>query len=68
MPTIIEPDYQDHEAIEAEYGRLPDDATIGQMAERYRYAQVRKMIRLWEHGKLPVELMRELDEIRNRKA
>jgi hypothetical protein len=42
----------DHEAIEAEYGRLPDDATDEQHAHRYRLATVQKLIRLLKEGKL----------------
>jgi hypothetical protein len=57
------PDPEDFAAIEAEHGPLPHDATVQRAAERYRLAQARKLIRLWEQGKLPLELMREMDRI-----
>ena len=52
----ITPDRQDYEAIEREHGRLPE-------AERYRLAQANKLIRLYEQGKLPLDLMRSMDKI-----
>jgi len=57
------PDPQDIAAIEAERGALPRDATPEQVKERYMLAQVRKLIRLWEQGKLPLDVMREMDRI-----
>ena len=57
------PDPQDIAAIEAEHGVLPRDATPEQAKERYMLAQARKLIRLWEQGKLPLDTMREMDRI-----
>jgi hypothetical protein len=63
MTTTIKPDRQDFEAIEHEHGPLPDDATTQDQADRYRLAQAAKLIRLYEQGKLPLDLMREMDKI-----
>jgi len=60
----IEPDPQDYKAIEREHGVLPSSATVEQHAYRYQLAQAQKLIRLYEHGKLPLALMREMDRIR----
>jgi hypothetical protein len=49
------PDYQDFKAVENSPG---DDPT------KYRLAQANKLIRLYENGQLPLELMRALDAIR----
>jgi len=57
------PDPEDIAAIEAEHGALPQDATPEQVKERYMLAQARKLIRLWEQGKLPLDVMREMDRI-----
>lgn len=57
------PDPEDIAAIEAEHGALPKDATPEQVRQRYMLAQARKLIRLWEQGKLPLDLMREMDRI-----
>jgi hypothetical protein len=59
----IEPDKSDFEAVERRYGRLPPSAPNRQAAEHYRLAQVTKLIRLYEQGKLPLELMREMDKL-----
>ena len=57
----IVPDWQDLRHVARERGgpRSPEDA-----AEHYRFAQARKLIRLYEHGRLPLALMRQMDEIR----
>jgi hypothetical protein len=57
------PDPEDITAIEAEHGPLPENATLEQVKERYMLAQARKLIRLWEQGKLPLDAMREMDRI-----
>jgi hypothetical protein len=67
MGDVIIPDPQDFEAIEHEHGRPPPDATDEQRRRHYCLAQMLKMIRLYEHGKLPLNLMRELDNIREGK-
>jgi hypothetical protein len=59
----IKPDRQDYEAIECQYGPLPDDATIQEQGHRYRLCQAAKQIRLYEHGKLPLDEMRAMDRI-----
>jgi hypothetical protein len=64
MGNEIIPDPQGFEAIEHEHGRLPPNATGEQRRRHYYPAQMLKMIRLYEHGKLPLNLMRELDNIR----
>jgi hypothetical protein len=45
--TKIKPDPQDHEAVERENGRLRQNATDAERADRYRLAQAAKMIRLY---------------------
>ena len=40
------PDREDYEAVEREHGRLPNNATEAQRADRYRLAQAHKLIRL----------------------
>jgi len=57
------PDPEDIAAIEAEHRPLPEHATLEQVKERYMLAQARKLIRLWEQGKLPLDVMREMDRI-----
>lgn len=42
----IEPDPEDFTAVDAEYGRLPLEASEKQATERYRLAQATKLIRL----------------------
>ena len=64
MSTEIIPDAQDFQAVEQEHGRLAPGATEEQRRHHYCLAQMLKMIRLYEHGKLPLTLMREMDEIR----
>jgi hypothetical protein len=43
----IQPDPEDYEAIEREYGSLPSTATDREAAERYQIAQSRKLSRLY---------------------
>jgi hypothetical protein len=64
MSNHIIPDPQDFQAIESEYGTLPADATDEQRNRQYRLALMLKMVRLYEHGRLPLTMMREIDEIR----
>ena len=63
MSNEIIPDPQDFEAIEQEHGRLPSDASDEQRKHHYCLALMLKMIRLHEHGRLPLHLMREMDRI-----
>jgi hypothetical protein len=49
--TKIRPDPQDYEAVECEYGRLPETATIAQVAHHYRLAQAAKLFRLYGQNK-----------------
>jgi hypothetical protein len=44
----IKPDQQDFEAVEKEYGPLRPNASKAALAERYRLAQVAKVIRQLE--------------------
>ncbi len=60
----ITPDPRDLEAIEEEYGRLAPDASEEQRRHHYFLALMLKMIRLHDHGRLPLHLMREWDELR----
>jgi hypothetical protein len=64
MSNDIIPDARDFEAIEQEHGRLPADASDEQKKRRYCLALMLKMIRLHDHGRLPLHQMREWDEIR----
>jgi hypothetical protein len=41
----------------------PCPLTLEQRALRYLRAQAAKLLRLYDHGKLPIEEMRALDEI-----
>ena len=50
----INPDPQDFAAVEA---------TPGTEAEKYRLAQAHKLVRLYEAGKLPLDLMRGMDKL-----
>jgi hypothetical protein len=67
MGDEITPDPRDFEAIESEHGKLPVDATDEQIRRHYCLAQMLKMIRLYDHGKLSLDLMRKLDNIREDK-
>jgi hypothetical protein len=44
----IEPDQQDLDAVEKEYGPLPPNASQSALDERYRLAQAAKVIRKLE--------------------
>jgi hypothetical protein len=55
MTEKVKPDPEDYAQIAREYGPLPYHATIKEQAERYRLAQVAKLIRLYGPGKLPPE-------------
>jgi hypothetical protein len=61
--TKVKPDREDYEAIEREYGQLHPSASDEECAKRSRLAQANKLIRLYEQGKLPLKLMREMDKI-----
>jgi hypothetical protein len=61
MPPI-KPDAQDFEAVARQFGDLPENASE-QRADHYLLAQATKLLRLYDHGKLPLKLMREIDEI-----
>jgi hypothetical protein len=37
---------QDFESVEKQHGRLPDDATNAEAADRFRFAQLNKIVRL----------------------
>ena len=64
MSTEIIPDPQDFQAIEQEHGKLPPGATEELRQHHYCLAQMLKMIRLYDNGKLPITLIREMDKIR----
>jgi hypothetical protein len=64
MRNEIIPDPGDFKTIEEEYGRLPPDAPEKQIRRHYFLALTHKMIRLHDHGRLPLHLMREMDAIR----
>ena len=54
----VKPDTIDHRAIQAD----PYYATRG-AAEKFRLAQAHKLIRLWEHGRLPLDVMHMIDRL-----
>ena len=60
-PAPITPDREDFEAVAAEY---PSGKTE---AELYRLAQAAKLVRLYEHGLLPADEMRAMDDLVRRK-
>jgi hypothetical protein len=64
MSNEIVPDPRDFEAIEEEHGKLPPNASEEQRRRHYCLALILKMIRLHDHGRLPLDLMRGWDEIR----
>jgi len=64
MSNQIIPDPEDFQAIESEYGTLRPNATEEQRNRHICLAVMLKMIRLYEHGRLPLPLMREKDQIR----
>jgi hypothetical protein len=60
------PDREDFEAVmdtPADITKTPTEND----ADRYRQAQARKLVRLYERGLLPPDLMRELDKVRNKR-
>ena len=62
------PDAEDHHAIQQEHGQLPHNARDEQVLKRYRLAQSRKLIRLYEQGRLPLREMRAMDRLGERQA
>jgi hypothetical protein len=46
--VAVKPDKQDFDAVESEYGPLPQTASKAARAERYRLAQAAKVIRQLE--------------------
>jgi hypothetical protein len=62
----IAPERCDIDAVEQKYGPLPKTATLEEQAERYRLCQAQTLIRKYENGELPVDLMHALDEMRSR--
>ena len=63
----IKPDAEDYAAIDAEHGVLAADATNEQCGHYYRLAQARKLLRLYDHERLPVELIRGIDRVKKEK-
>jgi hypothetical protein len=47
----IRPDPQDYEAVERQYGKLSENTSIKEQADRYRLAEVTKLIRLYGPGR-----------------
>lgn len=47
MRLAMEPDKEDYDAVEKEYGPLPPDAGDAVTAEYYRLAQANKLIRVY---------------------
>jgi hypothetical protein len=68
MQKPLKPDPQDYRAVEREYGKLSDAASVAERARHYQLAQANKLIRLYDQGKLPLEQMRALDKLRERKS
>jgi hypothetical protein len=64
----IIPERCDIDQVDAQHGRLPRGASVEQQAERYRLYQAQALIRLWESGQLPVDQMRSMDTLHQRKA
>ena len=63
----ITPDAQDYQTVETQYGQLPENASDAERAHHYRLAVAAKLIRLYDQGKLPLDQMRALDELRDQK-
>ena len=66
MDAKTRPDAQDYDTVRREYPDVIAAADRGdpeQAAHAYRLAQAAKLIRLYEAGRLPLELMREMDKI-----
>ena len=59
----IVPDLEDLDAINKDTPDDPHKTSIENAAHKYQLAQARKLIRLCELGKLPVELMREMEKL-----
>ena len=57
----------DIEKVEREYGRLPSNADRAGQAERWRLVEATKLIRLYDQGRLPLEMMHELDKLRGKR-
>ena len=58
----IRPDPEDFDAVR----ETPDDplkSSAENAAYKYQLAQARKLIRLYEFGQLPIELMREMEKL-----
>jgi hypothetical protein len=66
MNNHIIPDPQDFLAVESEYGKLSANASDEQKNRHYCLALTLKLIRLYDHGRLPLNIMREMDRIRER--
>ena len=59
----LTPDVEDYDAVVREH---PSPRNKAERAECYRLARAHKLIRLYERGMLPHELMREVDGIARR--
>jgi hypothetical protein len=57
----IVPEQCDIDKIDAQHGRLPRGASVEQQAERYCLYQAQALIRLWEDGQLPLDLIQKMD-------
>jgi hypothetical protein len=62
------PDQIDFERVEKEHGPLPPNASIEEQARRYNLAVSSMVLRLYEQGRLPLAMMREIDGLRKRKG
>jgi hypothetical protein len=58
----IRPDPEDYEAV-ANHPDNPNASPTQNAADKYRLAQMVKLLRLYEAGLLPVEMMREFDRL-----
>ena len=59
----IQPDPEDFDAVkDTPYD--PQKTQVENDAHKYQLAQARKLIRLYELGQLPLELMREITAVR----
>ncbi|HJU20596.1 MAG TPA: hypothetical protein VJ770_29455 [Stellaceae bacterium] len=61
-----EPTAEDFAKIEASEGPCPADADDAERGRRWRLVQAAQLIRLYEQGRLPVNLMRHLDKLRQK--
>ena len=57
----IRPDPEDFDAV-----RETPKSSAENAAYKYQLAQARKLIRLYEFGQLPIELMREMEKLAER--